>query len=70
MNPGQPRRIGRGLLGYGVLPLIPAAIAWLFAGASLPAWAQADISASALPLTSSDLSLFHLFWQAHWLVKQ
>src|ERR1700722_3252382 len=29
----------------------------------------ADISASALPLTSSDLSLFHLFWQAHWLVK-
>src|ERR1700732_3246332 len=29
----------------------------------------ADISASAMPLTSSDLSLFHLFWQAHWLVK-
>src|SRR5271154_7342005 len=29
----------------------------------------ADISASALPLTSSDLSLFHLFWQSHWLVK-
>ena len=29
----------------------------------------ADISASALPLSSSDLSLFHLFWQAHWLVK-
>jgi biopolymer transport protein TolQ len=29
----------------------------------------ADISASALPLTSSDLSLLHLFWQAHWLVK-
>ena len=29
----------------------------------------ADIAASALPLTSSDLSLFHLFWQAHWLVK-
>ncbi|MGA3140020.1 MAG: protein TolQ [Xanthobacteraceae bacterium] len=29
----------------------------------------ADVSASALPLTSSDLSLFHLFWQAHWLVK-
>jgi biopolymer transport protein TolQ len=28
-----------------------------------------DISASALPLTSSDLSLWHLFWQAHWLVK-
>src|ERR1700761_2791620 len=29
----------------------------------------ADISASAMPLSSSDLSLFHLFWQAHWLVK-
>ena len=29
----------------------------------------ADISTSALPLTSSDLSLFHLFWQSHWLVK-
>ena len=29
----------------------------------------ADIVPSALPLTSSDLSLFHLFWQAHWVVK-
>ena len=29
----------------------------------------ADIVPSALPLTSSDLSLFHLFWQAHWIVK-
>src|ERR1700733_13355173 len=29
----------------------------------------ADVSASAMPLSSSDLSLFHLFWQAHWLVK-
>jgi biopolymer transport protein TolQ len=29
----------------------------------------ADIVPSALPLTSSDLSLFHLFWQSHWLVK-
>src|SRR4029078_10512407 len=29
----------------------------------------AAIVPSALPLTSSDLSLFHLFWQAHWLVK-
>jgi len=29
----------------------------------------AEIMPSALPLTSSDLSLFHLFWQAHWLVK-
>jgi len=29
----------------------------------------ADITPSALPLTSSDLSLFHLFWESHWLVK-
>jgi len=29
----------------------------------------AVIAASASPLTSSDLSLLHLFWQAHWLVK-
>ncbi|MBI3434273.1 MAG: protein TolQ [Proteobacteria bacterium] len=29
----------------------------------------ADLAASALPLTSSDLSIFSLFWQAHWIVK-
>ena len=29
----------------------------------------ADVAQAALPLTSSDLSLFALFWQAHWLVK-
>jgi biopolymer transport protein TolQ len=29
----------------------------------------ADVASSAMPLTSSDLSLWHLFWQAHWLVK-
>jgi biopolymer transport protein TolQ len=29
----------------------------------------ADVAQSVLPLTSSDLSLFGLFWQAHWLVK-
>jgi len=28
-----------------------------------------EVAQAALPLTSSDLSLFHLFWQAHWLVK-
>ena len=28
-----------------------------------------DVAQSALPLASSDLSLFALFWQAHWLVK-
>jgi len=29
----------------------------------------ADVAQSVLPLTSSDLSLFTLFWQAHWIVK-
>jgi biopolymer transport protein TolQ len=29
----------------------------------------ADVAQSVLPLTSSDLSLFSLFWQAHWIVK-
>jgi biopolymer transport protein TolQ len=29
----------------------------------------ADIAQSALPLSSSDLSIFALFWQAHWIVK-
>jgi len=29
----------------------------------------ADVAQSALPLTSSDLSIFGLFWQAHWIVK-
>jgi biopolymer transport protein TolQ len=29
----------------------------------------ADVAQSALPLTSSDLSVFALFWQAHWVVK-
>jgi biopolymer transport protein TolQ len=28
-----------------------------------------DVTQSVLPLASSDLSLFALFWQAHWLVK-
>src|SRR4029079_5663762 len=28
-----------------------------------------DVAQSVLPLTSSDLSLFALFWQAHWRVK-
>jgi biopolymer transport protein TolQ len=28
-----------------------------------------DVAQSVLPLTSSDLSLFSLFWQAHWIVK-
>ena len=41
---GRPDRIARGLLGYGVLPLIPAAAAWLFAGASLPTWAQIPLT--------------------------
>jgi biopolymer transport protein TolQ len=29
----------------------------------------AEVAQQALPLTSADLSLFGLFWQAHWLVK-
>ena len=29
----------------------------------------AEVAQQALPLTSSDLSLFGLFWQAHWIVK-
>jgi biopolymer transport protein TolQ len=29
----------------------------------------ADVAQHVLPLTSSDLSIFTLFWQAHWLVK-
>ena len=29
----------------------------------------ADVAQAALPLTSSDLSIFTLFWQAHWIVK-
>src|SRR5580658_6535293 len=37
---GEPRRIVHGLLGYGLLPLIPAAIAYLSAGVGLPAFAQ------------------------------
>ena len=32
----RPRRIPRALLGYGVLPLIPCALAWVAAGACLP----------------------------------
>lgn len=28
-----------------------------------------DVAQSVLPMASSDLSLFALFWQAHWLVK-
>ena len=29
----------------------------------------ADVAQSALPLTSSDLSILTLFWQAHWIVN-
>jgi branched-subunit amino acid ABC-type transport system permease component len=41
---GQPKRIGWGILGYGALPLIPAAIAWLLAGPNLPGWAQIPLA--------------------------
>src|SRR3954452_3821404 len=29
----------------------------------------AEVVQQTLPLTSSDLSIFTLFWQAHWIVK-
>ncbi len=29
----------------------------------------ADVAQSVLPMTSADLSLFTLFWHAHWIVK-
>jgi len=41
---GQKRRIARGVLGYGALPLIPAAIAWLTAGMDLPAGLQIPLA--------------------------
>jgi branched-subunit amino acid ABC-type transport system permease component len=41
---GQPRRIAIGLCGYGVLPLVPAAIAWFTAGMSLPTWVQIPLA--------------------------
>jgi branched-subunit amino acid ABC-type transport system permease component len=37
---GQPQRIARGLVLYGLLPLIPAAICFFSAGADLPSWLQ------------------------------
>jgi branched-subunit amino acid ABC-type transport system permease component len=37
---GQSRRIVHGLIGYGVLPLIPVLIALASAGTMLPSWAQ------------------------------
>jgi branched-chain amino acid transport system permease protein len=37
---GRSRQIPRGLFVYGVLPLIPAVIAWLTAGTSLPSLVQ------------------------------
>jgi branched-subunit amino acid ABC-type transport system permease component len=36
----QPQRMVRGLVLYGLLPLVPAAIAWLTAGMSMPAFVQ------------------------------
>jgi branched-chain amino acid transport system permease protein len=41
---GQPQRIARGLLCYGVFPLIPAAIAFFTAGVALPTWAQIPLA--------------------------
>ena len=33
---GESRRVGRAVLGWGVLPLIPCALAWAFAGRAVP----------------------------------
>ena len=41
---GQNRRLAPGLLGYGLLPLIPVAIAWLTAGMSLPSFIQIPLA--------------------------
>ena len=40
---GRPQRIARGLLAYGLLPLLPAALAWL-AGPNWPAWLQIPLA--------------------------
>jgi branched-chain amino acid transport system permease protein len=37
---GQPRRIVGGLIGYGLLPIIPVLVALFTAGPALPSWAQ------------------------------
>jgi biopolymer transport protein TolQ len=78
----RPRQRAFGVLRNASLQILPA-IAWTGMvwrdrprelGATL--WRRgttsmnpADVAQSVLPLTSSDLSLFALFWQAHWLVK-
>ena len=41
---GRAQHIVRGLLGYGLLPLIPAAAAWLTAGMNLPQWLQIPLA--------------------------
>jgi branched-subunit amino acid ABC-type transport system permease component len=41
---GHPHRIWRGLIGYGLLPLVPVTVAWLTAGAILPAWGQIPLA--------------------------
>jgi branched-subunit amino acid ABC-type transport system permease component len=41
---GAPRRIPLGLLYYGVLPLVPAAIAFFAVGPNLPSWLQIPLA--------------------------
>ena len=41
---GQPQRIARSLVYYGLLPLIPAAICFFSAGADLPSWLQIPLA--------------------------
>lgn len=44
LSRGAPQRIARGILTYGLLPLLPAALAWLAAGINLPAWLQIPLA--------------------------
>jgi branched-subunit amino acid ABC-type transport system permease component len=41
---GRPQSIVRGLFGYGLLPLIPAVIAWFTAGMNLPTFLQIPLA--------------------------
>ena len=54
----------------GLVNCAPRRLEWLKpdSGKDVP-MNPADVAQSVLPLTSSDLSLFTLFWHAHWIVK-
>ncbi len=49
---GEPRRLGKAVLWYAVLPLVPAAAAWALAGQELPAALQIALAlALVLPIS-------------------